>query len=66
MENTFSLGIKLGDAALTSMGSTELSRVIRVVADKVESGETSGNIKDINGNTVGTFEITKEDEELTN
>ena len=59
MENAFNMAIKLGDAAFVSEGVAELSRVIRVVANKIEHGETVGNIKDINGNTVGTFEVTK-------
>lgn len=60
MENSFNLAIKLGDDALSSLGSTELSRILRLVADRIERGETSGNVKDINGNTVGTFEIIEE------
>lgn len=48
---------------LASEGVAELSRVIRVVADKIEHGETAGNIKDINGNTVGIFEIIEDEDE---
>lgn len=64
--NAFSLGIKLDDAALAALGSFELSRLLHLVAARIERGETDGKIKDINGNTVGIFEITsKEPWEMT-
>lgn len=35
----------------------EVSRILREIADKVENGNISGKIRDINGNQVGIFKI---------
>lgn len=36
-------------------GRFETSRILKEIADKIESGLNSGNIRDINGNTIGKF-----------
>ena len=33
----------------------EVVRLLRQVADRLESGELSGDVRDINGNKVGTY-----------
>lgn len=38
----------------------EVDRLLREVADKVKVGYTHGAIIDFNGNTVGSFEFTRE------
>ena len=37
----------------------EAARLLRKIADRVTIQEDSGNIRDINGNTVGTWEVTE-------
>jgi hypothetical protein len=39
-------------------GGPELSRLCRRIAERIERGETYGKILDINGNSVGSFELT--------
>ena len=41
----------------------ELARLLRVVAGRVEEGETTGKLRDFNGNTVGSFGYDDEVEE---
>ncbi len=36
----------------------ELARILRVVANRIEAGQTEGNVRDINGNRVGSFHST--------
>lgn len=38
---------------------TETARILRVLADRIDDGETSGNLFDVNGNRVGCFEVTR-------
>lgn len=33
----------------------EVARILRDVASKIETGVTEGIIRDVNGNTIGTF-----------
>jgi hypothetical protein len=46
-----------GDDPGAELG-TEVARILRAVADEVESGVTSGVAKDYNGNTVGAWLLT--------
>jgi hypothetical protein len=39
--------------------ATELARILREVAKRVEAGETTGYVKDGNGNKVGRFNATE-------
>ena len=41
----------------------EVVRILREVADQMERGTYCANIRDTNGNTVGTFELEVEDSE---
>jgi hypothetical protein len=37
---------------------TEIGRILRDVVEAMEAGETSGNCRDGNGNTVGKWSLT--------
>lgn len=39
--------------------SHETARILRKAADQVEQGAEFGNIKDVNGNTVGDFSFSE-------
>jgi len=57
---TFTLSIDSDSDALAFDDSrSELSRIVRGVADRIGNGELRGSVRDINGNTVGHYE-TKE------
>lgn len=59
----FTLKINTDNAAFgddSSESSSEVSRILGVVSRKVEGGATSGLVLDLNGNTVGSFNIEKE------
>lgn len=36
----------------------EAARILRELADRLEAGATDGKVRDYNGNTVGSFELT--------
>ena len=49
-----------GDTPTPESAAPELARILRAVADRIESADTFDtyrNIQDINGNTVGTFAL---------
>ena len=50
------LNIKTTNAAFEDK-SLEAARLLREVAERIESGETEGNLKDTNGNTVGSWKL---------
>lgn len=56
-----SVKIKTGGSAFRNEDETldtnEIVRLLRQTAQKIENGYTDANIADINGNTVGRFEI---------
>lgn len=57
----FVLNIDCGNAAFDPDPVPEVARILREVADRLESGafpRNSVNVRDINGNTVGTFRLT--------
>jgi hypothetical protein len=59
LAHNFVLTINLDNDAFTGKkGLGELARLLRVVADRIESGKTSGKVQDVNGNTVGNHELT--------
>ena len=45
------------NAAFENYKEGEISRILCSIARKIESGSTSGNVIDINGNTIGNWEI---------
>ena len=58
----FTLAIESDNEAFAEAQS-EVVRILRDVADQMESGTDCANIRDANGNTVGTFELLAEDSE---
>lgn len=55
---TFTLTIKLGNDAMQT--PDDIAGALREVADTVQSGRGNGKIFDLNGNSVGQFDITGE------
>jgi hypothetical protein len=52
----FRVQVNTDNAAFEEPGF-ELARILREVADRLESGSVAGNVRDINGNSVGSFEL---------
>ena len=57
MDNKFTLEIDSSNAAFDPYAVDELKRILREVADTIEVGSDGGNIRDVNGNTVGYWEF---------
>lgn len=54
--NSFSLQMDTGNAAFDDEPASEIARILRDVADRLEQqGAGDGNLIDHNGNTVGRF-----------
>ena len=53
----FNCEIKTENAAFTDNLNDEIARILNVIATKIRSGDTYGLAKDLNGNTVGTWDI---------
>ncbi len=52
--------IEMSNAAFEEAPASELARILRELANRVEGdGDELGLIRDINGNTVGKFEVVK-------
>lgn len=49
----FNVEINTGNAAFGITHSLELARILRELADKVESGQDDTVLRDMNGNRVG-------------
>lgn len=47
-----------GDQTEVIVCSLETGRILRKVADCIENGEYEGKVMDINGNSIGTYELT--------
>jgi hypothetical protein len=70
MKHTFKLSIDCANAAFCEddtptpeSAAPELARILRAIADRIESGDTFDtfrNCRDINGNIVGTFALKTE------
>ena len=53
--SNFTLNIDCENAAFEDDAAPELARLLREIAGRIESGSMAGNIRDINGNRVGSF-----------
>lgn len=51
----FKLWITMENAAFEDEPMTEVCRILRDVARRIEAGEIDGSIRDINGNRVGQY-----------
>lgn len=56
----FKLSISLADDALVSHLLPELANILNDAARKVSAGIVRSPLRDSNGNTVGSFEVTKQ------
>jgi hypothetical protein len=61
----FVLHINTGNAAFEEDLPAEVSRLLLVASEKVKEGHEQGNLMDLNGNRVGSFEIQEDAEETT-
>lgn len=57
--------LRSGNAAFEDCPSFETARILREVADDIEASSMycSGNLRDVNGNTVGQFSFDVEDDD---
>jgi DUF917 family protein len=53
----FTLTIELGNDAMRS--KRDVAKALEVVADRLRSQVAEGKIRDVNGNTVGSFAYSK-------
>ena len=54
------LTIACNNAAFEEEGYySEIARILKEVSSRFGEGETNGSIRDLNGNWVGTFELTE-------
>lgn len=53
----FKLEFRTGNAAFEDCAEQEISRILKEIANKVEDGSTGGKVKDINGNTIGEWDL---------
>ncbi len=51
--------IRMDTDAFCDLPSTELARILRLCAIAAEEGDSEMVLRDLNGNTVGKFEVTK-------
>lgn len=51
--------ILMDNAAFEDQPATELARILRNLAEKIESGTCACTLYDLNGNSVGRFEVSK-------
>ena len=54
----FKIEFATDNAAFDDHPQYEVARILRMAADRVADGNTSGQVRDGNGNTVGTWEFT--------
>jgi hypothetical protein len=52
------LEVQCDNAAFGDAFEAELARILRVAADRIAQGADRGNLRDVNGNTVGAFKLT--------
>lgn len=53
--NRLEITIALGNAAMSRQ--TDIASALAVIAKRIERGDQSGKVMDVNGNPVGTFEF---------
>ena len=57
----FIMDAKMDNAAFRAYPEGELARMLREIAEKIEKGRVYGSVMDINGNIVGSWDITEEE-----
>lgn len=53
----FKINIETDNAALADDGESEIVRILRKIANRIEEGERDGLVHDINGNRVGHWDV---------
>ena len=53
----FTLTFSTSNAAFDPEPASEVARLLRQVAEKVEDGDKTGRVHDLNGNLVGAFTL---------
>lgn len=53
----FTLKFETRNAAFDDFPASESARILREIAQKIEEGQLSGKIRDVNGNHVGNFTL---------
>ena len=53
----FELKFKTNNAAFEDYAEQEVSRILKEIANKIENGLTGGKVRDINGNTIGEWDL---------
>ena len=60
----FSVNVETDNAAFGDRepepACAECARIVRIIAGELDAGRLSGSIRDVNGNRVGTWELTAE------
>lgn len=49
--------LDMDNAAFEDRAATELARILENIARKVKRGDDAGKIMDVNGNSVGSWEV---------
>jgi len=57
VEKMFELKFKTNNATFEDYVEQEVSRILKEIANKIENGSTGGKVKDINGNTIGEWDL---------
>lgn len=58
----FTLTIKTENEAFGDSPAHEVARILRQIANRLEDGTDSAKVMDVNGNSVGHFDLTTEQE----
>ena len=54
----------ISNAAFADLGTAETARILKVISERIESGEAHGKVRDINGNKIGVFMHSYEKEDI--
>lgn len=55
----FTLSFKTENAAFEDLNA-ETARILRAIAARIESGQVEGRAIDVNGNTIGVYQLTRQ------
>lgn len=58
-DTTYALTIRCEGAAFDENMDEEVQRLLRLAADRIEIGVFTGSLRDSNGNTVGSHQLTE-------
>ncbi len=55
--DSFTISFKTGNDAFADDKPYEICRILRTISAKVDAGETSGEVMDVNGNKIGQWSM---------